>query len=254
MKKIIHYCWFGKNEKSDLIIKCIDSWKKYCPEYEIREWNEDNFDINCCAYVRQAYEEKKWAFVSDYCRYYVLNKYGGIYLDTDVELIKNLDDLPETFVGFENEVTVASGLIRGANQGDEICRLMLESYQKDIFLKPNGQLNLLTVCVRETTILQKLGLIANGTLQIVGKTTVYPADYFCPLNNLTNKLTITENTYSIHHYGASWYGEKENYMKSLRLRLSKILPGIVADKIAFIISLVRYDGIKGLLKNIKARL
>lgn len=253
MEKIIHYCWFGKNEKTDLIIKCIDSWKKYCPDYEIKEWNEDNFDVHCCTYVEQAYEAKKWAFVSDYCRFYVLSKYGGIYLDTDVELIKGLDDLPETFVGFENQSTVASGLIRGANQGDEICKMMLESYHKDVFLKSDGQLNLMTVCVRETRILQSFGLVADGTLQVIAGTTVYPTEYFCPLNSSTNKLTVTDNTYSIHHYGASWYGDKENYMKDLRLKLSKILPISIASRIAFVVSLIKYDGVEGLLKNIKGR-
>ena len=114
MSKTIHYCWFGKNPKSKLILKCIDSWRKCCPDYEIKEWNEENFDINCCDYVREAYEAKKWAFVSDYCRFYVLYNYGGIYLDTDVELLKSLDVLSKNFVGFENQNRVNSGLIRGA--------------------------------------------------------------------------------------------------------------------------------------------
>lgn len=253
MNKIIHYCWFGKNEKSDLINKCIDSWKKYCPDYQIKEWNEDNFDTHCCLYVEQAYETKKWAFVSDYCRFHVLNQYGGIYLDTDVELIRNLDDLPDTFVGFENQSAVASGLIRGANQGDKICRLMLDSYHNDVFLKSDGRLNLVTVCERETKLLQEFGLILDGKQQFVAGTTIYPAEYFCPLNSSNNKLTITDNTYSIHHYGASWYGDKESYMKRLRFKISKVVPMSIASRLAFVISIVKYEGIKGLLKNIKDR-
>ena len=91
--KIIHYCWFGGNPLPELAIKCIESWKKYLPDYEIKEWNESNFDINCCAYVREAYEAKKWAFVSDYARFWILYQHGGLYFDTDVELIKSIDDL-----------------------------------------------------------------------------------------------------------------------------------------------------------------
>ena len=140
--KTIHYCWFGKNPKSKLILKCIDSWRKHCPDYEIKEWNEENFDVNCCDYVREAYEAKKWAFVSDYCRFYVLYNYGGIYLDTDVELLKPLDILSEDFVGFENQNRVNSGLIRGAVSKDLICKLMLDSYANDHFLKQDGSYNL----------------------------------------------------------------------------------------------------------------
>ena len=135
--KIIHYCWFGKNPLPDLANKCIATWKKYCPDYKIIGWNETNFDVECCDYVRESYQAKKWAFVSDYCRFWVLYNYGGIYLDTDVELIKSIDNLPDTFVGFENQTTCNSGLIRGALPNDEICRLMLESYYNDKFIKEN---------------------------------------------------------------------------------------------------------------------
>ncbi len=197
--KIIHYCWFGQGEKSELIIHCIDSWKKYCPDYEIIEWNETNFDINCCKYVSQAYEHKKYAFVSDYCRFFVLYNYGGVYLDTDVELLKPISDLPDTFVGFEHFGFVASGLIRGANKGDKICKLMLESYNKDQFILPPT-----TVCIRETEILKNFGLIPNNKKQFIANTQVYPTEYFCPLNYVTKRMKITKNTYSIHWYGASW--------------------------------------------------
>ena len=202
--KTIHYCWFGRNPKTALIKKCMQSWKKFCPDYEIIEWNEDNFDINCCDYVREAYEAKKWAFVSDYCRFYVLYHKGGIYLDTDVELIKPIDSLGGAFVGFENADHVASGLIRGAESGDIICMEMLKSYHDDHFKNNDGTLNLMTVCARETEIMAKHGLKRNDQYQIVENTAVYPSEYFNPTDNNTGKVTITPNTISIHHYAASW--------------------------------------------------
>lgn len=206
--KTIHYCWFGKNPKPELILKCMKSWKKYCPDYEIIEWNEENFDINCCDYVREAYEAKKWAFVSDYCRFWVLYHHGGIYLDTDVELIKSLDNLDRTFVGFETIKGVNSGLVRGAEKGDMICRKMLESYHNDHFRNNDESLNLMTVCVRETNILCSLGMKLNNKIQKVEKTTIYPSDYFNPINHRTSKLELTSNTVSIHHYAASWVDNK----------------------------------------------
>ena len=150
------------------------------------------------------------------CRFHILNEQGGVYLDTDVELIKGLDDLPDSFVGFESKETVASGLIRGACKGDEICRLMLESYHNDKFIKDDGQLNLTTVCVRETEILKKFGLVPDGSLQTVCDTTVYPTEYFCPIDVSTNELHITDKTYSIHHYAGSWLSKKDKFKMLVR--------------------------------------
>lgn len=253
MKKIIHYCWFGGGTKGDIIKNCIASWKQYCPEFEIREWNESNFDVCCCKYVREAYEHKKWAFVSDYCRFYVLNKYGGIYLDTDVELVKSISDLPSSFVGFENSHFVASGLIRGAEIGDIICKKMLISYEQDSFILDNGKFNLKTVCERESEILLKEGLVLNNTLQKVGNTMVYPSEYFNPIDVDTRELKITANTYSIHHYAASWYGDKELYQNKAKKILSKIMSFQYAAKIAFILATLRYDGIKALIQYQKEK-
>ena len=217
--KIIHYCWFGGNPKSKLIIQCMNSWKKYCPDYEIIEWNENNFDVNCCDYVREAYKSKKWAFVSDYCRFYILYHQGGVYLDTDVELIKNFSEMENTFVGFESEEAVNSGLIRAAEKGDTICKLMLESYHADHFCRQDGSLNTTTVCERETGILCQFGLKLNNQLQTVESTTVYPSDYFNPTDIKTRKVTITPRTVSIHHYAASWLDSK----KKMKIMISSII-------------------------------
>ena len=218
MKKTIHYCWFGGAEKSEIIKRCIESWKKHCPDYKIVEWNEDNFDINTCKYVKEAYNAKKWAFVSDYCRFWVLYNFGGIYMDTDVETLKPLDGLPADFVGFESETTVNSGLIRGAAKGDMICREMLDSYEKDSFILENGEYNPCTVCERETAVLQKHGLVVNGELQVVADTTVFPTEYFNPKGGNYGKDKITENTYTVHHYVASWKSPLDQKIMAYKLK------------------------------------
>ena len=218
MKKTIHYCWFGGAEKSEIIKRCIESWKKHCPDYEIVEWNENNFDINTCKYVKEAYNAKKWAFVSDYCRFWVLYNFGGIYMDTDVETLKPLDGLPADFVGFESETTVNSGLIRGAAKGDMICREMLDSYEKDSFILENGEYNPCTVCERETAVLQKHGLVVNGELQVVADTMVFPTEYFNPKGGNYGKDKITENTYTVHHYVASWKSPLDQKIMAYKLK------------------------------------
>lgn len=206
----IHYCWFGSSPKGAKIISCIQSWKKFHPEAEIIEWNENNFDVSICDYVQEAYSRKKYAFVSDYCRYYVLYHFGGIYLDTDVELIKSLSDLPEAFVGFETGGRfVASGLIRAAPKNDRICKELLDSFHSDSFVLSDGNLNLETVCLRETKILSRYGLVPNNKFQIICNTHVFPSDFFCPYDNSCNELNITSNTYSIHHYLGSWLNESQ---------------------------------------------
>ena len=239
--KTLHYCWFGKNPLPELVQKCIESWKKFCPDYEIKEWNEDNFDVHCCRYVEEAYNAQKWAFVSDYCRFFVLYNEGGVYLDTDVELLKPLDDLPDTFVGFENPDTVASGLIRAACKGDEICKRMLDSYNADVFLLEDGSLNLQTVGIRETAIFKELGLQLDDTLQTVGGTTVYPREYFCPKSFIGEEITLTDNTYSIHHYSASWHTPEEEYAHKLKKKFRK-LPKKTAGRLANFFAMCKYRG------------
>ena len=245
--KKIHYCWFGGNPLPDLAKKCIASWKKFCPDYEIIEWNESNFDINCNAYVKEAYQAKKWAFVSDYCRFYILYNYGGIYLDTDVELLKSLDELPNTFVGFESPNYVASGLIRAAEPNDEICGLMLETYEKDIFSFEGGKT--LTVCERETEILKGFGLQANGTMQQIKGTVVFPMEYFCPLNPITWKLNITKNTYSIHHYDGSWLLEEDKLAIRLTIKYRKFMPRKLAGYLGKFNAIKKIHGFKQACKE-----
>ncbi len=203
----IHYCWFGGNPKSAVIEKCIASWRKFFPDSEIIEWNEDNFDVSCNLYVRQAYEAKKYAFVSDYARFWVLEQYGGLYFDTDVEVIRPFDELleQEAFAGFETPEYVAPGLVLYAKNPDNpIIREAKQWYEKAAFLDGNGERIKINVCGMFTDILRGHGFLPNGQLQTCRGMTLYPKDYFCPFDDATGLLTKTENTYCIHWYAKSW--------------------------------------------------
>lgn len=203
--KKIHYCWFGRGEKPKLAKKCIASWKKYCPDYEIVEWNEDNFDFQAHPYAKFCYEQKKWAFLSDYVRLVVVEHYGGIYFDTDVELLKNLDSwlLREAFYGFENNSHVNTGQGFGSEAHHPTIKAMLEQYLK---LQPDeqGLYQIIGCPILNTQGLLPLGLKLNGQYQSVGGAEIYPAEYFNPYESATGRLKKTHNTVSIHWYSASW--------------------------------------------------
>lgn len=204
--KVIHYCWFGKNKMPKKVKKCIKSWEKYCPDYEIICWNEENFDFSQNQYAREAYEAGKWAFVSDYARLKVVYDYGGIYMDTDVELIKPIDTLLEYegYMGFEKSGNVATGLGFGAEKGNKIVGKMLENYNGITFIKPDGSYDLTPCPDRNSAVLTELGMDLNNTNQIFSGMRFFPDEYFSPMDYYTGKKQITENTYSIHHYSASW--------------------------------------------------
>lgn len=234
--KVIHYCWFGGNPLPELAQKCIASWKKYCPGYEIKEWNESNFDLNCCDYVREAYEAKKWAFVSDYARFWILYHEGGIYFDTDVEVIKPLDEILEqgAFLGCEKNELVAPGLGMAAMPGLGIYKEVLDFYKRKHFRNEDGLTDTTTIVTYTTQILKLHGWDPDAGIQKIEGITVYPPEYFCPMSNETGKLTITPNTYTIHHYSASWFTEKEKKIIQIRRKFSSILGDTVGDKLALI--------------------
>lgn len=207
--KKIHYMWFGRNPLPALTKKCIKSWKKYCPDYEIILWNEDNFDIGSCPrYVREAYECKKWAFVSDYVRLKIVHDEGGIYLDTDVELIKSIDHLLDTtaFFGFETDGgCVATGLGFGSEKGAPVLRALMADYEDIPFVKEDGSYDLTTCPVRNTRTLYRFGLVKDGGDQLLeGGVRILPSEYLSPIVYSTGKKNITKNTVSIHHYQSSW--------------------------------------------------
>ena len=219
--KIIHYCWFGRGQMPDSAKQYIESWKKYCPDYEIIEWNETNFDVNCCDYVREAYEAKKWAFVSDYARYKILYENGGVYLDTDVELLKSLDALLEKggYMGCENyslkEMRVNPGLGCAIEPGHDFYFEIIKDYEKSHFLNPDGTQNLYNIGERTTKLLSEHGLENSLEIQKVCGVTIYPAEYFSPIDQRDGSLNITENTYSIHHYMASWFSPQTKVYSKL---------------------------------------
>lgn len=217
--KTIHYCWFGGNPKPKLVEKCIKSWKKYCPDYEIIEWNESNFDINCCDYVKEAYEAKKWAFVSDFARLKIVYDNGGIYLDTDVELISSLDKFLkyDSFFGFEDSEYIATGLGFGAIKNNPILEVMINDYFHLHFLKPDGTYNIVPCPKTNTKSLEKIGLVRNNSFQIINNNAFFPSDFFNPIDFKTMKKKVTKNTVSIHWFNASWHTEEEK--KELELAI-----------------------------------
>ena len=211
--KVIHYCWFGRNPLPASALKCIDSWRKYFPDYEIKEWNEDNFDVNAIPYTSEAYQARKYAFVSDYARFWILYKYGGVYFDTDVEVIKPMDDIIEKgpFMGIEVEKDsnnphqmVAPGLGIAVEAGHEIYRQALEYYSRTHFLYDNGIVKHETIVPLTTRLLLEAGMQPHNELQQVAGIWIYPKEYFNPFDDLTGKMNKTANTRSIHWYSATW--------------------------------------------------
>ncbi len=190
--------------------KCIKSWKKYCPDFEIICWDESNFDFSQNRYVKEAYAAGKWAFVSDYVRLFVVHEYGGIYLDTDVELIKSITPLlkGDGFMGFDEKGIVATGLGFGAAAGNKIIYEMLKDYESIPFIFEDGTPDLTPCPDRNTACLKRLGMDVENTDQTFMGMRFLPREYLCPMDYYTGKKSITENTYSIHHYCASWTSPK----------------------------------------------
>lgn len=222
--KIIHYCWFGGNPLPKLAVRCIESWKKYLPDYEIKEWNEQNFDVNMVAYTREAYQEKKYAYVSDYARLWILYQYGGIYFDTDVEVIRPLNDILERgpFMGCEKNASdlgrhpdVAMGLGMAVLPNDRLIADLLSNYNALSFYAENKGRDkgiYKTIVSYTTDLLVTKGLQNVDSIQQVAGYTIYPKDYFNPLEHV-NQLKITENTRTIHHYAGTWIGKKDKLKK-----------------------------------------
>lgn len=217
--KTIHYFWFGNNPKSELINMCIASWRKFCPDYEIIEWNESNYDVNINRFTSEAYREKKWAFVSDFARLDILYQYGGVYMDTDVELIKPLDEMlyNAAYFGFGNYGRVASGLGFGCVKQHELVKELLDMYDSISFDESKDKNDLITNTMRETAVFEKNGLVQNNKFQIVKNAAVFPSDFFAPMIPGTTKINYTKNTFSVHHNNFSWASKQEmtQYISSI---------------------------------------
>lgn len=229
MIKILHYCWFGENPLPQSAIKYMESWKRFCPDFEIKRWDENNFDIHSVPFVEEAYKAKKWAFVSDYVRTYALYTEGGLYVDTDVEFIKPIGDLlNNSFMGFENPEIVNPGLvIYACEQKQDLYKNILEHYNK---LHYSVELqNAISSPKIYTEILETYGLVKDNTLQKIGDIIVYPMEYFQPLGDQRYKIKkkITANTRTIHHYDASWLNKADKEYYLLRMRHGEFVGRII---------------------------
>lgn len=230
--KTIHYCWFGGNNLPESAIKCINSWKKFFPDYEIVQWNESNFDVYSIPYTKDAYNAKKYAFVSDYARFWILYNFGGVYFDTDVEVVKSFEDIissgpfmgVEISVGKETKLPVINpGLGIGAEKGMLLYEEMISIYQKLNFYDCNGGIQKNTMIPIISQILAREGLICSEDIQSVYSNKIYPVDFFNPYNSLTGQLKVTSNTHSIHWYTASWLSKQPLWLKKSKQLFHRIL-------------------------------
>jgi hypothetical protein len=230
--KIIHYCWFGSKRMTKLSDKCVKSWREYLPDYQLKLWNEESFDINCNEFAKEAYLSKKYAFVSDYVRLFALYNYGGIYMDTDVEVIRNIDQflsLP-AFSGFETQTNIPTGIMGSSQYGIWVKELL--DYYSDIhFILADGSMNTVSNTITISRIMNEGGFKFDNTVQnYKGVVTIYPSDYFCPKSYDTGQIHLTHNTFCIHHFAGSWLS---NSKKTKRL-VAKV---IGERKLKFIIGL-----------------
>lgn len=207
--KVIHYIWFGGNPLPELAIKCINSWKEILPEYEIIRWDENNFDISSNQYVKEAYEAKKYAFVSDYVRLYALYNHGGVYMDTDVEVIKPLDEFLgfDAFSGFENETFIPTGIM-ACEKGFKGFGELLQQYDSRRFLKEDGTYDITTNVATITEFYSRKGLVKNDTEQLIDGFKIMPSIVFCPAKEDINSKYI-DKIVTIHHKSGSWLTEEE---------------------------------------------
>lgn len=216
--KVIHYCWFGGGKMPELYLKCMESWRKYCPDYKIVCWDEENFDLKINEYTSQAYQYGKWAFVSDVARLYAVYSQGGVYLDCDVELLRPLDDLleHEMYCGFEDHRQISFGLGFGARRGHPYLGELLRLYEQLCFVREDGSLDTTPCPYYQTLIARKFGLKLHNCFQRTEHITFFPSEAFAPVSYLGEKK-LTDHTYSIHHYSASWC-ETDNDAERRRMK------------------------------------
>ncbi len=234
--KIIHYCWFGQGEKPAQAKMCIESWKKFLPDYELKEWNEYNFDINQNRYVKEAYENRKFAFVTDYVRLYAIYTEGGVYMDTDVEVLGSYNQFlhHHAFSGFENNGYVPTGIM-AAEKGSVWAKDLLDEYENRVFIKEDGSLDIRTNTEVITEYMLSKGLVCNNTYQdFPGLCTMYPSEYFCPKDHGTGIIHKTSKTVCIHHFAGSWL--KQNRGLYFRHKTKLLIVSLLGEKRASLLS------------------
>ena len=254
--KIIHYCWFGGNPLPELAEKCIASWKKYCPDYEIIEWNESNYDVHKSKFMEQAYERKKWAFVSDYARLDIVYTQGGIYLDTDVEIIRPLDDLLdcEMYAGFEKlaeEKNINYGLGYGAVCGHPYLKEMMDVYNAMDFPQNDKELSKIACSIIQTEVLMRHGLIPDDQKQTLEKCEIFDHAYFSPKDFHSGKLLVTPETYSIHHYDMSWFAKEHAAMRQKEWEMNRKYKSKKVIKLIMFPQKLRMHYAEGGIKGLK---
>lgn len=222
--KIIHYCWFGGNPLPKLAEDCIASWKKYLPDYEIKEWNEQNFPLENYPFAQEAIENRKFAFVSDVCRLHALKEEGGIYMDTDVEVLKSLDSFLHhaAFSGFENDDFVPTGIMASEKNGQWVTDLLAYYDGKSLF-KEDGSIDSVSNTFIITGMMKGRGFMMNNTYQEQENyVAFYPNDYFCPKSYKTGNIELTENSYCIHHFAKSWIPLKDKWKNIVKMKAMNI--------------------------------
>lgn len=215
--QIIHYIWLGKNPLPKIAERCIESWKKFFPDYEIKRWDETNLNLNKYQFAIDAYNNKKYAFASDVFRTEILNEFGGIYFDIDVEVIKPIEDLmkkADCLMGFETSNLLNPGLFIASSPNNEDLKNILNIYKNTKFELTN--LKNLTVCEIYTKYFEEKGLIRKNVQQKIDNTLFFPSEFFSPIDVVTNKKKITKNTRSIHWYNASWYTSKQKFLNKVK--------------------------------------
>lgn len=244
--RIIHYCWFGGRELPERDKKNIEQWKRLCPEFEIKRWDESNYDIKKNKYMWQAYCNHKLGFVPDYARLDIIYDYGGFYFDTDVELIKNLECLidEKCIMGFESVDRINHGHGFASEPKNEIIRELRDTYESISFVNDDGTLNLTASPAYISRFMEKKGVVLNNTEQIVDNIHVVPTDFFCPKNMFTGKINITKNTVSIHHFNMSWMDDQELKKMNAIKTMSKYLGKTVAYNVVEFYYNIKNKGLK----------
>lgn len=223
--KIVHYIWFGGNELGDKEQACLNSWKKNLPDYHIMRWDESNFDVSQNLYCQQAYDAKKWAFVSDYARLWALVNYGGLYFDTDLEVLKPLDDFlcHKAFSGFEDPQGIPTAIM-GCEKGFPLFQSLLNEYTNRQFIMPDGSYDETTNVQAITEFCLSKGLVLNNTYQEIEGFALYPNDYFCPKSYETGEIKLTSNSVTIHHFSGSWIDPVDKAVFRRKKLLQKRFP------------------------------
>lgn len=238
--KVIHYCWFGRKEKPEIVKKCISSWEKNLPEYEIIEWNEENFNIENFSFAKEAYNIGNYAFVSDYVRVYALYKYGGIYLDTDTEILGSLDKFlsQPSFWGFEEKNYIATSII-GAERNNELIKDFLDYYDNLSLYDEKGHVKKFTNVLVVTELLKNRGIVLDGTFQTVeGVATIYPQEYFSPYDYINCYMKKTANSVAVHHFYKSWLPLSARIRSNIKKGIVLIIGG---EKLAQLRQVIQRD-------------